>query len=194
MDVFEQGIFYGTKLHPNKAAYAMGDEYANATGGKKAQGNYESEYRARYTSKSTIPAMRSTIQALQGDLERVRGKKCPKETLGKAILTGGIANLPARKCHREVEARANAISNVINEYQDRLQGMIDDEKAKAAAKIEEDKNKAMPLDTPVTDMSMQPQTESMIPSGSGMNTKTLLLIGGGVAGLLIIVMLLKKQG
>jgi hypothetical protein len=188
MDAFESGVFY-----PTKTTSDVEDTlYMNAAGGKKAEGNYESQYRARYTPKNTVAGMKTTIQALQAELERVNNKRCPKETLGKVVLTGGIANIPARKCRREKEARANAISNVINEYQDRVAGMIAD----ADAKKKEAEQAAMEAaqQQVSTDMNapQEPTSAGMLPSG-GMNTKTLLLIGGlAVAGIIVTVMMRHK--
>ena len=122
--------------------------------------------------------MRTTIQALQAELERVNNKRCPKETLGKAVITGGLANLPARKCRREKEARANALSNVINEYQDRVAGMIADADAKKKEAEDAAKEASQQVQTtPDVSAPQEPTTSGIVPSG-GMNTKTLLIIGG----------------
>lgn len=188
MDVFESGIFYPTR----NTSDVQDTLYMNATGGKKAEGNYEQQYRARYTAKNTVAGMKTTIQALQAELERVNNKRCPKETLGKAVLTGGIANLPARKCRREKEARSNAISNVINEYQDRMAGMIADADAKKKEAEQTALEAAQQQSTPDMNMPQAPSTAGVIPSG-GIDTKTLLLIGGlAVAGIIVMVMMNRK--
>lgn len=187
MDAFESGIFYS----PQNRSDVQDTLYMNATGGRKAEGNYESQYRARYTAKSTVSGMKTTIQALQSELERVNNKRCPKETVGKAVLTGGIANLAARKCRREKEARANAISNVINEYQNALAGMVADAEAK---KLDQQAASDMSQQQITPDMygPQEPTTAGVVPSG-GMNTKTLLLIGGlAVAGIVVTVIATRK--
>lgn len=189
MDAFENGIFYS----PDTKEDVQDTLYMNAAGGKKAESNYDSQYRARYTAKTTAAGMQSTIKALQAELARVNGKRCPKETVGKAILTGGLANIQARQCRREKEARSNALSTIINEYQDRRTAII------AEAKAKEDEAKAAaeaampvvpqcyPMDS-MTDTS----TAGMAPTG-GMSTTTLLLIGGGaVVAIVIAVMATRK--
>jgi Skp family chaperone for outer membrane proteins len=191
MDAFENGVFYA----PDTKEDVQDTLYMNAAGGKKAESNYDAQYRARYTAKTTPAGMQSTVKALQAELARVNGKRCPKETVGKAIFTGGLANIQARQCRREQEARANALSAIINEYQDRKTAM----QAEAKAKEEEAKMAAAEAAAAAT---MAPEqyypdmadttTAGMVPTG-GMNTTTLLLIGGGAVAAIVIAVIATRK-
>jgi hypothetical protein len=173
MDVYEPQNFYELKLHPGQVDI----NYSNATGGAKAQTNYDSQYRSSYPPKNTPDAMRQTITALQNVTAQANAKRCPKETVGKAIITGGIANVAARNCRREKEAKVNALSGIINEYESIHQNLVYGQQTlKDQAAADQAAN------TPLLDL--EPTQAGMFPTGGGGNKILYIVIA--VAGAAII--------